>query len=582
MNRVAKTTALLIFGLALLGLAQVCSAQSFQDFFTNRQTFTGASGSLEGNNTHATLEPGEPKAGGKTGGHSLWISWLAPTNGVVRFQTEASGFDTLLSAYYFNSTNDTTFDKLIEAARNDDSEELGDRESEIAFGVTAGHRYEIVVDGYFGAFGEIELHWNLTPTAAPPPTILSTPSESTLQIGASVTLSVALTNVTGSTRFKWYFNGAELDNERNTTLVIPSLQIANVGRYKLEIDVGQGITFFSVPAELQINTEGADAEAQSKFPDAPGTGLIGSSGGPAFIPGSPGGSSKRLTPKGVGPIGVVRGYDGSQIFDTTYATTDPAEPAHCGVPAGASYWLMYQPPTDGTITLDTAGSSYETVLEVYTYDAPPRTYQDLISIACDHGKGAGGSRVQPAVLKTRQYLIAVTGVGGARGSARLNYSLDTNQPPQAPALVVPPQLLVVTNGADVILAPVVKGAPPLRFRWHKDGVALTAFTGSTLHMAQVSSTNSGNYVVAITNDIGGLEATLPLRVITPSQCSLRAANGAVAMNFITVVGQLYTIEQAPDITGPWVAAAPPWNGDGSTVATNFPAIGTQFYRLRIE
>jgi hypothetical protein len=501
---------------------------------------------------------------------------------VVRFQTEASGFDTLLSAYYFSSTNDTTFDKLIEAARNDDSEELGDRESEIAFGVTAGHRYEIVVDGYFGAVGEIELRWNLTPTAVPPPTVLSTPSDSTVQLGVSVTLDVVLTNVTGSTKFKWYFNGTELDNEKKATLVIPSMQITNVGRYKLEIDVGQGISFFSIPTELQINTEGADAEAQSKFPDAPGTGLIGSGGGPAFIPGSPGGSSKRLTPKGVGPVGVVRGYDGSQIFDTTYATTDPAEPAHCGVPAGASYWLMYQPPTNGTITLDTTGSSYETVLEVYTYDAPPRTYQDLISIACDHGKGAGGSRVQPAVLKTRQYLIAVTGVAGARGTARLNYSLDTNQPPQAPALVVSPQLLVVTNGADVVLAPAVKGAPPLRFRWRKDGLALTAFTGPTLHMPQVSSTNSGNYVVAITNDMGGLEATLPLRVITPGLCALTVANGAVALSFITVVGQRYTIEQAPEITGPWVPAAAPWNGDGSSVSTNFQALGTQFYRLQIE
>ena len=53
----------------------------------------------------------------------------------------------------------------------------------------------------------------------------------------------------------------------------------------------------------------------------------------AFIPAA-GGSA----------IGVVRGYNGSQVFNTTLATTDPTEPPHCGVAGGASYWLMYQPP----------------------------------------------------------------------------------------------------------------------------------------------------------------------------------------------------------------------------------------------
>jgi len=580
---VAKAAAYLFLGLIWLCVAQACSAQSFQDYFTNRQTVTGISGGLTGNNQNATVEPGEPKHGGKTGGHSLWISWLAPTNGVVRFQTEASRFDTLLSAYYFNSTNDTTFDKLLVAARDDDSEELGDRESQIEFGVTAGQKYEIAVDGYFGAVGEIELQWSVHGTPVPPPTVLSTSPDAALRIGDAVTLSVVLTNVPSGTKYKWYLNGSELADEKNTTLLIPSMQITNVGRYKLQI-ISQGVSFFSISTELQINTEGADALAQSKFPDAPGTGLLGSNGGTGQVVNSGGAAplSKRPGPKGTGPIGVVRGYDGSQIFDTTYATTDPAEPAHCGVPAGASYWLMYQPPSDGTITLDTFGSSYETALEVYTYEGTPQSYQDLISVGCDHGIGPGRSRVQTPILKTRPYLIAVNGVAGARGTARLNYNLNTNQLPRAPSLLVSPQPQVVPSGSDVVLTPVVQGAPPLRFLWRKDGIVLASVSGASLHMTQVSPTNSGTYLVSITNDLGGVEASLPLRVITPGRCELTVSNGAVAFSFSTVAGQRYTIEQAQQITGPWTANSPSWSGDGSTVLTNFQAAGIQFYRLRID
>jgi len=115
-------------------------AQSLQDYFTNRVTISSATGAISQNNSNATFELNEPKHGGKPGGHSMWITWVAPTNGVIRFRTEASDFDTLLSAYKFNTTNGSTFSDLREVARADDSEGFG-FESEIEFVVVAGERY---------------------------------------------------------------------------------------------------------------------------------------------------------------------------------------------------------------------------------------------------------------------------------------------------------------------------------------------------------------------------------------------------------------------------------------------------------
>jgi hypothetical protein len=580
--RTSAKARLLVLALAWVGFGHLCHAQAFEDYFTNRETLTSAAGVLTGDNATATVEPGEPLHGGKPGGHSLWISWVAPSNGVVRFKSETSSFDTLMSAYHFSSTNDTTLDKLIETARNDDSEELGDRESELDFGVQAGQRYEIAIDGYYGAAGGIKLQWSMDVTLDPPPTILSTSPDATLKIGDAITLVVALTNVQNNTKFQWFFNGVELADAKNTNLVISSMQVTNVGRYKLLIDVGSHITFFTRSTELQINTEGASALAQSKFPDAPGTELVGHDG--TLIRQANAGLTiiGPRTPQ-AGNFGVVLGYSGSQIFNTTFATTDPAEPMHCSVTGGSSYWLAYQPPANGTITLDTVGSTYDTVMEVYTYNAPPTGYQDLISIECDHDSIAGGSRVQIPVTKTRQYLVAVAGVNGARGTAYLNYTLNTNQLPQRPVLTSSPGLAVVTNGANVTLAPSVTGSPPLHFAWSMNAAPLTNSYAPGLGLSNVTTDQTGNYFVTITNDFGATNALLPLHVVVPASCNIvQTTPDSLQISIPTQTGLHYTVEEAPGVFGAWQSTGDTFIGDGKALVINLPVAETGFYRIRIE
>jgi hypothetical protein len=567
---------------AWLLCVQFGRAQTFQDYFTNRQTLTTATGTLAGDNSTATIESGEPLHAGKPGGHSLWISWIAPSNGIARFKTETSGFDTLLAAYFFNSTNDATFNQLIVAARNDDSEELDDRESKIDFPVQAGQRYEIAVDGYYGAVGNIKMQWSMDVTASPPPRVIGTTPDTTLQIGVPITLTVVLTNAPNSTKYQWFLNGVELADEKNTSLVISSMQVTNVGRYKLQIDVGSHITFFSFSTELQINTEGADALAQSKFPDAPSTELVGGDGSSLR-------SALKLASSAIRPaatpqaVGVVRGYNGTQIFNTTFATIDPAEPMHCSVTGGYSYWLAYQPPTNGTITLDTIGSTYDTVLEVYSYNVPPTTYPDLISLVCDHGSVVGGSRIQLAVTKTRQYAVVVAGVNGAKGTVFLNYSLNTNQLPQAPQIMNAPQVVVVTNGADVMLIPPISGTPPLHFFWTTNSAPMTNSYDPVLLLPRVTPAQTGDYSVVVTNDLGKAVATMPLHVVDPPSCSLvQKSTDSLQMNFATQAGLNYTVEEASDIRGPWQPQGQSFTGDGQTAIVTLPGITNGFYRVRVQ
>src|ERR1041385_3175919 len=64
-------------------------AQTVQDYVTNRIVVTNFTGEIRQSNTTASVELNEPRHGGKTGGHSLWLSWQALTNGIVSFKTEA-------------------------------------------------------------------------------------------------------------------------------------------------------------------------------------------------------------------------------------------------------------------------------------------------------------------------------------------------------------------------------------------------------------------------------------------------------------------------------------------------------------
>lgn len=573
----------------------VARAQTLQDFFTNRLTFTATSGDVTVNNTTASVEPNEPKHGGKVGGHSLWLTWQAPSDGVVTFHTAGSAIDTLLSSYYFQTTNDTTLDKLKELAENDDANQGLNpgsvKTSSISFGVQAGKFYEIAVDGYKGAVGSIRLRWSYDVAPSTPPIVLTTPNSSALKLGDPVTLSVSLTGET-NVNLQWRFNGESFGQTGNT-LSIPSLQTNHLGTYTLRIEVEVGnnrVRFETTPFELQINSEGqTNVLARDKLLDSPDSGLFGDDGGSALTVSKLSGFKTLALVNGgsqAQSLGVVRGYNGSQIFNTFYASADPSEPAHCGVIGGSSYWLIYQPPMNGSLTLDTVGSTYDTVLESYTYNGALTGYQDLISLACDNNAfGTNGpSRVQIPVVKSRQYVISVDGVNAAYGVAWLNYSLNTNAnaQPQPPTLASTLQPITAVAGSALTLAAPVSGSMPMTYAWRKNDVVMQGKTSSFLFFNSLVAADSGNYTFSVTNDLGNVTGTIALKVVVPPTCKLTAVGDEMQLSYATLVGQTYTIEESTNLLTGWVAWPGSFVGNGLTNSFNVSKSGTKFYRVRVE
>jgi sugar lactone lactonase YvrE len=190
------------------------------------------------------------------------------------------------------------------------------------------------------------------------------------------------------------------------------------------------------------------------------------------------------------------------------ATTEPLEPSHFVPSGGASVWWRWVAPTTTTVRLDTIGSSFDTVLAVYT-----GTVLSNLTLVARNAAGAlvaNGHQVsQVAFVATSgvEYSIAVDDLYGSTGSIVLN--LLTGMP----VITVPPRTQGVCAGSNVTFSVTAAGDPPLFYQWMKSGIiggihsftnVITNATSPVLTLTNVQASDAMSYSVVVTNSIGGL------------------------------------------------------------------------------
>ena len=528
----------------ILTLDSHVSAQVFSDNFAGSQLITGYTAAILGSNTNATLESGEPKIAGKVGGHSVWISWQAPSAGLVTLTTAGSSFDTLLGAYILEAGNDPPLERLESVAANDDFGGLVT--SSIQFGANANQTYQISVDGFNGASGDINLQLNFLSSSNLQPTVLTRTGDQALRLGDPLILTVNFIPTTSQMELQWYFNGNPVNDADQPTLVIPNLQSSNLGFYSLKFELDDD-SFYSSPIEIQVNSEGqVSALARNKIADAAQSGLT-----PSPTP------------------GVTIGYNGTQIYNTTNAVVDPTAPLICGVPPGAAYWFSYTAPTNGVLSVDTAGSVIPTLLAAFTYSGVLTSYTNLISIACDNNNGGLGtnltSHIQFAVTNGGNYFIVVGGVNGARGVVHLNYSLTAGAPAVPPILISQPTPLIVSMNTAVALNTVASGTGPLVYQWWKNTAKMRQQTNASLLLAAPSVADIGNYSVVVTNLAGAVtSAPVSVNVITAPAVVFNANSSSMISAFPAIRGYQYKADFSASLTGSswinWTNLFPDYGG----------------------
>ncbi|MGA2749679.1 MAG: Ig-like domain-containing protein [Verrucomicrobiota bacterium] len=461
------------------------------DNFSNRISINPLVGPVFGNNASATKEPGEPDFDGKPGGKSIWYTWHASFTGVVSLTTRGSSFDTLLAVY-----TGTNFDDFQVVAQDDDSG--GFFTSLVTFNCVAGVDYQIGVDGFQGASGNVVLglpagtgYRVLNPASGDSiPAITNTPASQVVPAGSNVTLSVGAASVSPMT-YQWFFQNAPISGANGGKLVISNFQAGAVGNYYVLVANAVG-SVQSVPASIQIaarNQNGAPANsAHDKFGDAVDLSKTGSS--PMLSRPEDGG-------------GDTRGFTVSQTFSTVGATKEAGEPNPAGQAGGASEWYIYTAAIGGTLHVDTIGSTFNTVLGVYTNSSSGAASFSTLAAAPNWSGFTTNYQTQgqPSlnlsnVLAGTVFYIVVDGYNGASGMARLNIGLGA-----PPTILTQPQSRPTTPGGGASFSVAVVGTTNFYYQWQFDGGNIARATNSSYSLTNAQRTAVGSYVVIVSNAI---------------------------------------------------------------------------------
>lgn len=352
----------------------------------------------------ATVESGEPLPCGALGA-TVWFQVTVPTSGTLIVYTDPSDYDTVLAAYSQRAgTRGATL------ACNDDVDDT--LNSRVSFPVTAGRTYYLQGGGYFGDTGMLALQLHFVPCGTNDHRVCSTgiasnPSRATAST-AGFTLEAGEPRPCGGmAATAWY---------KYTAATAQSVVV----------DTG-GSTFDTVLAVfvddddalgalVACNDDGVFGQGSAvRFTTSPGTSYFIQLGG---YYGATGQASLTLAPCATNDhVGCAPSVASSAETRSTSAyTLEAGERRPCGS-IGKTAWWSYTPTTTRTMTVDTAGSSFDTVLAAY---AGSVTSTSLVCI--DDTSTSRQARITFTAYAGQTYYIQAGGYDSASGLLQMTFS----------------------------------------------------------------------------------------------------------------------------------------------------------------
>ena len=209
---------------------------------------------------------------------------------------------------------------------------------------------------------------------------------------------------------------------------------------------------------------------------------------------------------------TISGAQGTVTGANVRATKETGEPNHAGNAGGASIWYNWTAPANGSVTIDTVGSTLDTLLAVYTGSS----VGSLTVVASDHGSaGNGASRVVFTGSSGTTYRVAVDGFNNAMGNVTLSWIQPT-----VPDFTTQPQNQYVVAGNSVTFTAAAIGTPTPTYQWKLNGTNVANATNAVFTITNVQTAQAGNYVVQISNTVGSTNsATAVLTVNPPPPCA---------------------------------------------------------------
>lgn len=255
------------------------------------------------------------------------------------------------------------------------------------------------------------------------------------------------------------------------------------------------------------------------------------------------------------------------------ATREPGEPKITGNSGGHSLWWNWTAPSNGVVTIDTSGSTFDTLLGVYTGDS----VSSLTQVAANDdaaGRGDGTSQVKFSVVTGTQYQIAVDGKSGATGGIQLSVSFlpDTKAP--TVSITSPKSGAKLTNSTVVVQGKATDNLAVafVQFRLENaDGTNdYQNADGTNTWSATVTGLIPGPNTIRVRAfDTSGNQSTtaaitVTYAVVSPIAVSVGTGSGTISPN---LDGQLLDVGSTFTITAKPAAGQVFSNWTGSIIAT---------------
>lgn len=447
-----------LLGLLLLSIFAPSKliAAPVNDNFNPALVLSGSNLLTNGNNIAATKESGEPNHGGNAGGASVWWTWTAPFTGGATVTTAGSDFNTVVGVYTGSTVSSLT------TIAGDGRQHVA---SSVTFKATTGVTYRIAVDGYSGATGNILLALSLTNSPANDDLTNRIEVPSGLATGQNfggtteVTLS-PIASVPGGKSVWWSWTAPS-----NSAVTITTdgsdfdtaLSVSTLNNYLGFLSLTPLATNDDLPGNV-ISSVTFKAKAGTNY-------IIGVDG---FNRNS-GHIALQITPF-AGPTNdnfasptVLTGTNLTVTGSNRGATAETSEPDHNGNPASRSVWWQWQAPITGGTTIDLRGTSFPTVIAVYTGNTlasltPVQGGFDHVVFKATAGtqyriavdSNTGGDVSGPIQLKLTCFPnptnddfanVAFLGVnGGTKAGSNFGATRETNEPSTQMSLLLYPEL----------------------------------------------------------------------------------------------------------------------------------------------
>ncbi len=344
------------------------------DNFANALVVAGNAGSVVGNTKDATKESGEPNHAGGAGGASVWYRWTAPFSGPVTFDTlgfrNQSGnsfrYLTALMAVYTGSALNGLTSVVSSSSGNS-----------VTFNAVAGTTYQIAVDSapYSGGGylpGILPLHWGAKAVAnddfVNAQTLTSVGSFSPL-LGSNA----GATKEAGEPNHQeqpggssvWYRWTALSNASASFVFNICSTCSLTPANALISVYTGTSVGALTVvPTTLDINHTFQSQRGVTYFIAVDSSNGTGGTFEFSLVSSELSGRNDSFSnPQ------VINGSTGAVAGDNSGATKEAGEPNHANDAGGASVWYRWTAPANGIYTVDTFGSSFDTLLGVYTGNA---------------------------------------------------------------------------------------------------------------------------------------------------------------------------------------------------------------------